>query len=54
MVKSKVEKQRWAYKLFLKFANRNSANSWAHSAFTNPQISYVCQFTYRKSAIFYG
>jgi hypothetical protein len=24
-------------------AIRKSANSWAHSAIANPQISYVCQ-----------
>jgi len=27
--------QRWAWKLFLKSANRKSANSWAHSTITN-------------------
>jgi len=36
----------------LKFANRRSANSWAHSVITNPHISHVCQFASRKSANF--
>jgi hypothetical protein len=36
----------------LKSANLKSANSWAHSAITNPQTSKVCQSTNRKSAIF--
>jgi hypothetical protein len=38
---------------FLKFRNRKSVNSWAYSAITNPQISYVCQSTNGKSANFY-
>jgi hypothetical protein len=28
---------------FKKSANHSSANSWAHSAIANPQISQVCQ-----------
>ncbi len=42
-------KQRLARKIF-QSANRKSANSWAHSAIANMQISEVCQSESRKSA----
>ncbi len=43
----------WASKLFfVQSANRKSANSWVHSAITNPQISKVCQSANHKSACF--
>ncbi len=38
---------------FLKYANRKSPNSWAHSAIANWQISLVCQSANRKSAKFF-
>ncbi len=34
--------QKWAHKFLLLFANRKSANSQAHSAIANPQISEMC------------
>ncbi len=34
-----------------KSTNRKSANSWAHSAIANPQISQVCQSADSKSQI---
>jgi hypothetical protein len=39
---------------YSKSANPKSANSPAHSATTNPQISEECQSASRKCAIFYG
>ncbi len=38
VVKSKVENQ-VGMQTFFRVHNRYSANSWAHSAFTNPQFS---------------
>jgi hypothetical protein len=36
-----------------KYTNRKSANSWAHSAIANLQISLLCQSAIRKSASVY-
>jgi hypothetical protein len=32
---------RWANKFFQKSANGKFANSWAHSAFANPQVHMI-------------
>jgi hypothetical protein len=42
----------WASQLFKKSAIRKIANSKAHSAIENPQISLVCQSVNSKSSNF--